>query len=78
MPHLLELATVPCSILIVAWVADLRHEIDARSARPSPYVLVDCRARQRRNLVNTIAPLPVYHVEIAGGKLGLRILSNLW
>src|SRR3954471_23778480 len=42
------------------------------------HVLVDCRDAMGANLVNTIAEaLGPITAEIAGGKLGLRILSNL-
>ncbi len=42
------------------------------------HVLVDCRDAMGANLVNTIAEaLGPLTAEIAGGKLGLRILSNL-
>src|SRR3954468_17064077 len=78
-PRLLELATKAVPNLLARGGGP--RAIDVRDLGPRCivlHVLVDCRDAMGANLVNTIAEaLGPLTAEIAGGKLGLRILSNL-
>ncbi|HYQ01020.1 MAG TPA: hydroxymethylglutaryl-CoA reductase, degradative [Polyangiaceae bacterium] len=78
-PRLLELATKAVPNLIARGGGP--RAIDVRDLGQRCivlHVLVDCRDAMGANLVNTIAEaLGPITAEIAGGKLGLRILSNL-
>ena len=78
-PRLLELATKAVPNLIARGGGP--RAIDVRDLGQRCivlHVLVDCRDAMGANLVNTIAEaLGPVTAEIAGGKLGLRILSNL-
>ncbi len=78
-PRLLELATKAVPNLIARGGGP--RAIDVRDLGQRCivlHVLVDCRDAMGANLVNTIAEaLGPLVAEIAGGKLGLRILSNL-
>ena len=78
-PRLLELATKAVPNLIARGGGP--RAIDVRDLGQRCivlHVLVDCRDAMGANLVNTIAEaLGPLTAEIAGGKLGLRILSNL-
>ena len=78
-PHLLELATKAVPNLVARGGGP--RAIDVRDLGQRCivlHVLVDCRDAMGANLVNTIAEaLGPITAEIAGGKLGLRILSNL-
>ncbi|HEY1537413.1 MAG TPA: hydroxymethylglutaryl-CoA reductase, degradative, partial [Polyangiaceae bacterium] len=78
-PRLLELATQAVPNLVARGGGP--RAIDVRDLGQRCivlHVLVDCRDAMGANLVNTIAEaLGPLTAEIAGGKLGLRILSNL-
>ena len=78
-PRLLELATKAVPNLVARGGGP--RAIDVRDLGQRCivlHVLVDCRDAMGANLVNTIAEaLGPITAEIAGGKLGLRILSNL-
>jgi len=78
-PRLLELATKAVPNLIARGGGP--RAIDVRDLGQRCivlHVLVDCRDAMGANLVNTIAEaLGPITAEIAGGTLGLRILSNL-
>jgi len=78
-PRLLELATKAVPNLIARGGGP--RAIDVRDLGQRCivlHVLVDCRDAMGANLVNTIAEaIGPTTAEIAGGKLGLRILSNL-
>jgi len=78
-PRLLELATKAVPNLVARGGGP--RAIDVRDLGQRCivlHVLVDCRDAMGANLVNTIAEaLGPLTAEIAGGKLGLRILSNL-
>jgi hydroxymethylglutaryl-CoA reductase len=78
-PRLLELATKAVPNLIARGGGP--RAIDVRDLGQRCivlHVLVDCRDAMGANLVNTIAEaIGPLTAEIAGGKLGLRILSNL-
>ena len=78
-PRLLELATKAVPNLIARGGGP--RAIDVRDLGQRCivlHVLVDCRDAMGANLVNTIAEaLGPLVAELAGGKLGLRILSNL-
>ena len=77
--HLLELATRAVPNLVARGGGPRAIEIRDLGQRCIVlHVLVDCRDAMGANLVNTIAEaLGPLTAEIAGGKLGLRILSNL-
>jgi len=78
-PRLLELATKAVPNLVARGGGP--RGIDVRDLGQRCivlHVLVDCRDAMGANLVNTICEaLGPLTAEIAGGKLGLRILSNL-
>jgi len=78
-PRLLELATKAVPNLLARGGGP--RAIDVRDLGQRCivlHVLVDCRDAMGANLVNTIAEaIGPLTAEIAGGKLGLRILSNL-
>jgi hydroxymethylglutaryl-CoA reductase len=78
-PRLLELATKAVPNLVARGGGP--RAIDVRDLGQRCivlHVLVDCRDAMGANLVNTIAEaLGPLTAELAGGKLGLRILSNL-
>jgi hydroxymethylglutaryl-CoA reductase len=78
-PRLLELATKAVPNLVLRGGGP--RAIDVRDLGQRCivlHVLVDCRDAMGANLVNTIAEaIGPLTAELAGGKLGLRILSNL-
>ncbi|MES1179117.1 MAG: hydroxymethylglutaryl-CoA reductase, degradative [Myxococcales bacterium] len=78
-PRLLELATKAVPNLIARKGGPRAIEVrDLGQGCVVLHVLVDCQDAMGANLVNTIAEaLGPLTAEIAGGRLGLRILSNL-
>jgi hydroxymethylglutaryl-CoA reductase len=78
-PRLLELATQAVPNLVARGGGPRAIDIRDLGQRCIVlHVLVDCRDAMGANLVNTIAEaLGPISAEIAGGKLGLRIVSNL-